>query len=48
MKSFSFIYTVDLHLDSPFSGLRQVGGEIADLLKDATSTIYRSPFTASY
>jgi hypothetical protein len=48
MKSFSFIHTADLYLDSPFRGLRQVDGEIADLLKDATSTIYRSPFTASY
>jgi DNA repair exonuclease SbcCD nuclease subunit len=36
MKSFSFIHTADLHLDSPFSGLRQVDGEIGDLLKDAT------------
>ena len=36
MKSFSFIHTADLHLDSPFSGLRQVDGEIATLLKDAT------------
>jgi DNA repair exonuclease SbcCD nuclease subunit len=36
MRSFSFIHTADLHLDSPFSGLRQVDGEIADLLKDAT------------
>ena len=36
MKSFSFIHTADLHLDSPFSGLRQVDGEIADFLKDAT------------
>jgi DNA repair exonuclease SbcCD nuclease subunit len=36
MKSFSFIHTADLHLDSPFSGLRQVDGAIADLLKDAT------------
>jgi DNA repair exonuclease SbcCD nuclease subunit len=36
MKNFSFIHTADLHLDSPFKGLRQVDGEIADLLKDAT------------
>jgi DNA repair exonuclease SbcCD nuclease subunit len=36
MKSFSFIHTADLHLDSPFRGLRQMDGEIADLLKDAT------------
>ncbi len=36
MKSFSFIHTADLHLDSPFSGLSQVDGEIAALLKDAT------------
>lgn len=36
MKSFSFIHTADLHLDSPFSGLRQVDGEIGDVLKDAT------------
>jgi exonuclease SbcD len=36
MKNFSFIHTADLHLDSPFRGLRQVDGEIADLLKDAT------------
>ena len=48
MKNFSFIHTADLHLDSPFSGLRQVDGEIADLLKDATLTIYRSSLTASY
>lgn len=48
MKSFSFIHTADLHLDSPFRGLRQVDGEIADLLKDATSTIYRSLLAASY
>ena len=34
MKSFSFIHTADLHLDSPFSGLRQLDGEVAALLKD--------------
>ena len=36
MKDFSFVHTADLHLDSPFSGLRQVDGEMAGLLKDAT------------
>ena len=36
MKSFSFIHTADLHLDSPFSGLRQVDGAVASLIKDAT------------
>ncbi len=36
MKDFSFIHTADLHLDSPFSGLRQVDGEVAELLRDAT------------
>ena len=36
MKDFSFIHTADLHLDSPFSGLRQIDGEVAALLKDAT------------
>jgi len=36
MKDFSFVHTADLHLDSPFSGLRQVDGEVAALLKDAT------------
>jgi DNA repair exonuclease SbcCD nuclease subunit len=36
MKKLSFIHTADLHLDSPFSGLRQVDAEVAALLKDAT------------
>jgi exonuclease SbcD len=36
MKPFSFIHTADLHLDSPFSGLRQVGVTVASLIKDAT------------
>lgn len=36
MKSFSFIHTADLHLDSPFAGLRQVDGAVASLIKDAT------------
>ena len=36
MKSFSFIHTADLHLDSPFTGLRQVDGAVASLIKDAT------------
>jgi DNA repair exonuclease SbcCD nuclease subunit len=36
MKNFSFIHTADLHLDSPFSGLRNVDEQIAGLLKDAT------------
>ncbi|UCG11695.1 MAG: hypothetical protein JSU72_14325 [Deltaproteobacteria bacterium] len=29
MKSFSFVHTADLHLDSPFSGLLQVDSELA-------------------
>ena len=36
MKSFSFIHTADLHLDSPFAGLRQVDGAVTSLIKDAT------------
>jgi DNA repair exonuclease SbcCD nuclease subunit len=36
MKPFSFIHTADLHLDSPFAGLRQVDGSVASLIKDAT------------
>jgi DNA repair exonuclease SbcCD nuclease subunit len=36
MKPFSFIHTADLHLDSPFTGLRQVDGAVASLIKDAT------------
>ena len=36
MKSFSFIHTADLHLDSPFTGLRQVDGAVASLIKDTT------------
>ena len=36
MKPFSFIHTADLHLDSPFTGLRQVDGTVASLIKDAT------------
>ena len=36
MRPFSFIHTADLHLDSPFSGLRQVDGTVASLIKDAT------------
>ena len=36
MKRFSFIHTADLHLDSPFIGLRQADGTVASLIKDAT------------
>ncbi|MEJ2365418.1 MAG: DNA repair exonuclease [Deltaproteobacteria bacterium] len=36
MTPFSFIHTADLHLDSPFTGLRQVGDTVASLIKDAT------------
>ena len=36
MKPFSFIHTADLHLDSPFTGLRQVDSAVASLIKDAT------------
>ena len=36
MRPFSFIHTADLHLDSPFTGLRQVGASVASLIKDAT------------
>jgi exonuclease SbcD len=36
MKSFSFIHTADLHLDSPFSGLHRVDGRMASLLREAT------------
>jgi DNA repair exonuclease SbcCD nuclease subunit len=36
MKSFSFVHAADLHLDSPFSGLRSVDEQLAGLLKDAT------------
>ena len=36
MRPFSFIHTADLHLDSPFSGLRQVDGTVDSLIKDAT------------
>ena len=32
MNSFSFIHTADLHLDSVFSGLRQVEGDMASLV----------------
>lgn len=36
MKEFSFIHTADLHLDSPFSGLRRVDHRVAGLLREAT------------
>ncbi len=36
MRPFSFIHTADLHLDSPFSGLRRVDDQIASLFRDAT------------
>lgn len=36
MRGFSFIHTADLHLDSPFSGVRRVEGEMAELFGDAT------------
>ena len=36
MRPFSFIHTADLHLDSPFIGLRQVDSAVATLIKDAT------------
>lgn len=36
MRPFSFIHTADLHLDSPFSGLRRLDDQIASLFRDAT------------
>jgi exonuclease SbcD len=36
MRSFSFIHTADLHLDSPFSGLHKVDPKVAGLLREAT------------
>ena len=36
MNRFSFIHTADLHLDSPFIGLKQADDEVSSLIKDAT------------
>jgi DNA repair exonuclease SbcCD nuclease subunit len=36
MRGFSFIHTADLHLDSPFSGLRKMDPQVTALVKDAT------------
>ncbi|MBW1979912.1 MAG: DNA repair exonuclease [Deltaproteobacteria bacterium] len=36
MKSFSFLHTADLHLDSPFHGLQQIDSRMARLLREST------------
>jgi len=36
MKSFSFIHTADLHLDSPFKGISEISSEISSDLTEAT------------
>jgi len=36
MKTFSFIHTADLHLDSPFKGISEVNEEISSELTEAT------------
>lgn len=36
MPSYSFVHAADLHLDSPFKGLRQTAPGIADTLKNST------------
>jgi len=36
MERFSFVHTADLHLDSPFVGLKEVDEKIAKLLQSAT------------
>ena len=36
MKAFNFVHTADLHLDSPFLGLREVDQHVATELREAT------------
>ncbi|ACV62602.1 metallophosphoesterase [Desulfofarcimen acetoxidans DSM 771] len=36
MSSFTFVHAADLHLDSPFQGLKEVSPEIARVLHEAT------------
>lgn len=36
MNEFTFVHAADLHLDSPFTGLSELGNEVADTLKKAT------------
>nr|HID60170.1 DNA repair exonuclease [Desulfobacterales bacterium] len=36
MERFSFVHTADLHLDSPFAGLKEVDERVARLLQSAT------------
>jgi DNA repair exonuclease SbcCD nuclease subunit len=39
-KSFSFIHTADLHLDSPFSGISENNQDLSERLVDATFEAY--------
>lgn len=36
MRKFRFVHAADLHLDTPFEGVRQVAPRIADALRDAS------------
>ena len=36
MRRFRFIHASDLHLDTPFEGIRQVAPQVADALRDAS------------
>ena len=36
MSVFRFVHAADLHLDTPFDGLARLGGEVPELLRDAS------------
>ena len=42
MTRLKFVHTADLHLDSPFGGLRSIAPEIAETLYQATFNAYNN------
>ncbi|WP_409294822.1 exonuclease SbcCD subunit D [Peribacillus sp. SCS-26] len=47
MKEVTFIHTADLHLDSPFLGIRNMPGEVMHRLREATFTAFKKTVDAA-
>ncbi|WP_409291729.1 exonuclease SbcCD subunit D [Peribacillus sp. SCS-37] len=47
MKEVTFIHTADLHLDSPFLGIRNMPGEVVHRLREATFTAFKKTVDAA-
>ena len=42
METYSFVHAADLHLDSPFKGIKRVAPDIAEILHQATFRAFNS------